>query len=126
MSLLVEIITPEAKLFSGKASYVHVSGSEGEFGVLPMHMNMISSLKIGNVRITSEDEKEHYSFVISDGFADVGQEKCIILVERAIDLEKADFEKLKLKLASLEKNLESNQGSNSISKEIEFLRAAIK
>lgn len=126
MSLLVEIITPEAKLYSDQASYVHICGSEGEFGVLPKHMNMISSLKTGIVRVTSEDEKELHSFVISDGFADVGQDKCIILVEKAIDLESANLDQLKLKLSNLEKSLEDGHTDNSIHKEIEFLRAALK
>lgn len=126
MSLLVEIITPEAKLYSDQASYVHICGSEGEFGVLPKHMNMISSLKTGIVRVTSEDEKELHSFVISDGFADVGQDKCIILVEKAINLATANIEQLKSKLSQLEETLENGQTNIIASKEIEFLRLAVK
>lgn len=125
MSLLVEIITPEARLFSGNATYVQVPGSEGEFGVLSLHMKMISSLKCGLVKITTEDEKESFSFAVSEGFAEVGQHKCAILVERALDLSKINSDELKSKLSSLEKLSSDHPDDESISAEIQLIKIAL-
>ncbi len=56
----LEIITPEAKLFSGEAHSVQLPGANGSFQVLNNHAPVISSLTKGIVRVELSDNKESY------------------------------------------------------------------
>lgn len=56
--MLLEIITPEKKLFAGKADAVQLPGKDGSFQVLNGHAPIISALAKGNVKIDlSADHK---------------------------------------------------------------------
>ena len=52
--MILEIITPEKKLFEGNISSVKIPGSDGEFEILNNHAPIISSLISGEVRIITE------------------------------------------------------------------------
>ena len=76
----VQLITPEKILFEGEAAYVQVPGAEGEFGVLPGHMNFVSTLKEGTVEVdVAGGEKK--SFPVKGGVAEISPERCTLLVE---------------------------------------------
>ena len=49
--MFLEIVSPEATLFSGEVSSVTLPGSEGEFQILENHASIVSTLTKGNVRI---------------------------------------------------------------------------
>ena len=49
--LILEIVTPEAKTFSGEVDMVVLPGVEGELGILPMHVPLMTQLLPGEVRI---------------------------------------------------------------------------
>ena len=49
--LHLRIISPSRTEYDGYASMVVLPGSEGDFGVLPYHMPIIASLKIGKIQI---------------------------------------------------------------------------
>lgn len=75
--MLLEIISPEKKLFSGDASSVTVPGSSGMFQVLNNHAPIISTLKKGTVKVeTAEGEK---SFEINGGVVEVLNNKVVVL-----------------------------------------------
>ena len=59
-----------------------VPGSEGEFGVLPKHVSLLSALKTGGLRYKTPDGKEGHVF-ISGGFADVNNDVLTVLAESA-------------------------------------------
>ncbi len=75
----VKLITPEKTLFEGDASYVQVCGSQGEFGVMPNHAPLVSSLKEGNIAIelASGEKKEFY---VRSGVAEVRDNNVTLLV----------------------------------------------
>jgi len=81
-SFMVEIITPEGKLFSGECLQVDVPGSEGRMGILAAHMNFVSSLIPGLVEISLNDNATK-KLVVADGIVEVNSGKCVILVEQA-------------------------------------------
>jgi F-type H+-transporting ATPase subunit epsilon len=90
--LMVEIVTPERLVFSGKVEEVTVPGSEGEFGVLRGHAALLSSVDIGALSLTQEGKKRN--FAVADGYVEVTATKVTILVESAersdmIDKERA-------------------------------------
>jgi F-type H+-transporting ATPase subunit epsilon len=50
-TLRLEIVTPEAKTFSDDVDSVVIPGSEGEFGVLPQHVALMTEMVPGELRI---------------------------------------------------------------------------
>ena len=78
--MLLEIITPDKKLFSGEIKSVKLPGTAGSFGVLKDHAPLISSLKKGNVKVVDE-QKQNHSFAIKGGVIEVLKNKIIVLAE---------------------------------------------
>ncbi len=90
----LEILTPEAKLFEGNASYVQVPGIDGQLGVLDNHAPLITSLGEGSIRIKSDGQPElikedrlgsasdcDYAFDVNGGTVEVLNNKVVILAE---------------------------------------------
>ncbi len=80
-NFLLEIITPSRKLLSLNAEELTAPGELGEFGILPGHMHFFSLLRAGEVSYKSGSEKGRIA--ISRGYAEVGPDKTILLVDSA-------------------------------------------
>jgi F-type H+-transporting ATPase subunit epsilon len=78
--MLIEILTPEATLFEGEATFVYLPGSDGSLGLLNRHAPLISSLKKGTVRLKDQHGKEQ-KFEVKGGTVEVNSNKVIILVD---------------------------------------------
>ena len=76
----VEIITPDQSLLEGDASAVTVPGIDGSLGILNNHAPLITALKKGAVKVTSDDGQENL-FEIRGGVAEILNNKLIILAE---------------------------------------------
>jgi F-type H+-transporting ATPase subunit epsilon len=86
----VDIVSQEAKLFSGKGELIAVPGMMGELGITPGHAQLLTALKPGPVRIVNGDEQEIY--YVSGGFVEVQPFKVTVLAdiaERAADLDES-------------------------------------
>jgi F-type H+-transporting ATPase subunit epsilon len=86
----VDIVSQEAKLFSGKGELIAVPGMMGELGITPGHAQLLTELKPGPVRIVNGDEQEIY--YVSGGFVEVQPFKVTVLAdiaERAADLDES-------------------------------------
>ena len=84
-TFLFELITPNKNLVSGEFDMVVVPGEEGDFGVLPHHSNLISQIRPG-VLNTYKNDKIDKSFFLYSGFAEVSDNKLIVLSETAFDI----------------------------------------
>ena len=51
--MILEIVSPEATLFSGEVTSVSVPGINGEFQMLNNHAAVVSILQKGNVKISA-------------------------------------------------------------------------
>ena len=80
-----ELITPSKNLISGDFDMVVVPGEEGDFGVLPHHSNLISQISPGILN-TYKNNKIDESFFLYSGFAEVSNNKLIVLSETAFDI----------------------------------------
>jgi F-type H+-transporting ATPase subunit epsilon len=80
--LLLEIVTPEAKTFSGEVDMVVLPGVEGELGVLPMHVPLMTQLLPGEVRILQDGKQTE--LVVGTGFVEVSQTHVSILTDMAM------------------------------------------
>ncbi|MDR2696627.1 MAG: F0F1 ATP synthase subunit epsilon [Deltaproteobacteria bacterium] len=80
-ALQLEVVTPDKQVVSQAVDYVSAPGVEGEFGVLPHHVNLLSALAIGVLRFNADGKNRHV--FISGGFADVSANKVTVLAEAA-------------------------------------------
>ncbi len=80
--MILEILTPEKKLFSGEVYGVQLPGITGLFEVLNRHAPMVSALKAGKLKILKE-KNAVVTYTIQSGFAEVLNNKTTVLVEGA-------------------------------------------
>ena len=59
MPLQLEIVTPEARIFSDEVDAVVLPGTEGEMGVLPAHSSLVTALKRAQERLESIKHDSH-------------------------------------------------------------------
>jgi F-type H+-transporting ATPase subunit epsilon len=83
--MILEILTPEKKLYSGEVYGVQLPGISGLFEILDKHAPMVSALGKGNLKIL-KDKKEVESYSIHSGFVEVINNKATVLVEGAVEL----------------------------------------
>ena len=91
-----DLVSPENLIFNDEVGMIIVPGKDGDFGVLPGHSKVMSSLRPGRVMVYGEDKNLLKAFFVSGGFAEVNPEKCIILAESVNEintLEKSLVEK---------------------------------
>lgn len=58
--MTVHILTPDATLFSGEASYVGLPGSDGSLGIMNRHAALITTLQSGEVLVRTNDGEERF------------------------------------------------------------------
>ncbi len=90
-----ELVSPEKLLLSENVEMVVVPGVEGDFGVLPGHAPMISTVRPGVIHVFEGGAVKTRIFV-AGGFAEVTTERCTVLAEEAValnEIDRADVEK---------------------------------
>ena len=98
-----DLVSPENLIFNEEVGMIIVPGKDGDFGVLPGHSKLMSSLRPGRIMIYSEDKNLLKSFFVSGGFAEVNSEKCIILAESVDDMSVLDKSIIQNSIQDLEK-----------------------
>ena len=78
--MIIEIITPDRKVYEGEIRSVRVPGKKGSFQVLKDHAPIISTLEKGNVYIIDKADSKHV-FEIDGGVIEVRMNKIILLSE---------------------------------------------
>ena len=83
-TIRLSIVTPNGMIFDDDVKSVTLPGKEGEFGVLPGHSSLVSSLTVGVIVI----EKENYSeaIAINWGHVKVSEVAVDVLVDGAVAL----------------------------------------
>ncbi len=84
-TLKLDIVTPEGKIFSNNVKSVTLPGSEGEFGVLPGHVGIVTTLNSGVIEIEKQDGRKEI-VAINWGYAKVDEASVDILAEGAVDI----------------------------------------
>ena len=104
----LDIVTPMKIIYSAKVSSFSAPGVEGGFQVLKSHAPLLAGLTIGEIKLTDTAGKEH-SYATSGGFAEVHEDKVILLAETAEDAEHIDFERASASLQRAQERLSSKQ-----------------
>jgi len=103
-TVLFELVTPERLLLSDQVEMVVVPGTEGDFGVLPGHAPLISTIRPGTIEIY-EGRTVRQRIFISGGIAEVTPERCTVLADEAMPRDALDRVAIETELQASEANL---------------------
>lgn len=80
----VDVVSAEEQIFSGEATFVVLPGENGELGILPQHIPLITRIRPGEVRITRADNGQDESIVVAGGVLEVQPDVVTVLADTAI------------------------------------------
>ncbi len=78
--MILEIWTPEKKLYSGEVQGVQLPGIDGLFEILDKHAPLVSALGVGKVKVLKKGLADE-TFTIQGGFVEVINNQATVLVE---------------------------------------------
>lgn len=79
-TMILEIITPDKKVYSGKVKLVQLPGSKGAFEIMNNHAPIISTLEKGKIKVEEETGDTLY-FDVEGGIVENKDNKIIVLAE---------------------------------------------
>ena len=104
MPFTLEIVTPDARVYSDTIDTVVIPTVEGEVGILPGHIPLLAQIEHGELRVTKGSTFQ--LLAVSGGFVEVEGDRVHILAEHAITEEKIDEKVVEEALKRAEKELE--------------------
>jgi len=121
-----ELVSPERLLLSELVEMVVIPGSEGNFGVLPGHAPLISTIRPGVIEVY-EGRTVAKRLFVAGGIAEVTPERCTVLADAAMPPEALDRGSLEIELQTLQGNLPSlrDQVARAVGAERERLLAEL-
>ena len=87
-TLRLEIVTPETKAYSEDVEMVTLTGSEGELGIYPKHVPLLTTLVPGELR-SRKDGRDTY-LAVGEGFVEVTNDSVSVLTDMALASEQID------------------------------------
>ncbi len=87
-TLKLEIVTPEAKIYSEEVEMVTLPGVEGEMGIYPMHVPLMTQVVCGEL-IARKGGQDHF-LAIGEGFAEITGDHVAVMTDMAIKAENID------------------------------------
>lgn len=101
--LTLELVTPVKQVLSETVDEVTAPGTMGQFGVLPGHTPMLTTLEVGELCYRKGDQT--YYVAVNWGYVEIEDDRVIILVETAEAEDEIDLERAKAALGRAEKAL---------------------
>ncbi|MCF3651414.1 ATP synthase F1 subunit epsilon [Synoicihabitans lomoniglobus] len=124
MPLTLEIVTPEARVYSDTIDNVVIPTVEGEIGILPGHLPLLSQVLDGELRVTKGTNVE--ALIVGDGFVQVQGDKVSVLAEHAIEESAIDQDAVEKACARAQLALEEAKNSKIDPAEIERLESVVR
>jgi len=122
MALTLEIVTPEARVYSDAVDTVVIPTVEGEIGILPGHIPLLTQVEAGELRVLKNGKTE--LLAVGNGFAEIDGDKVSILAESAISEEKIDLDAAEKAMQRAEEAL---RGKDSLdAAEVERLESIVR
>ena len=116
----INIITPTETLEYTNVEYLRAPSTEGLFGVLPGHIPSIIALDIGEIKISTSDKALY--FATSGGFADINNDKIVLVLETAEESSQIDLKRAEKSLDRSKKYLDDK--SNNINRALDSIKRA--
>lgn len=104
MPLQLDIVTPEKRVFSEEVDSVTLPGSEGELGILPQHIPLVTALKPGELVYAKEGKHQHYA--VGTGFVEVTGQRVSVLTDMAMGEGEIDEQAVEAALKRAQERLE--------------------
>lgn len=108
MPLTLEIVTPEAKVYSDTIDSVVIPTTTGEIGILPGHIPLLTQIEAGELRVSKGAVTQWLA--IGGGFAEIEGDVVRVLAETAITEEKIDENAVEAALKRAEAELKDAKG----------------
>ncbi|WP_419572059.1 F0F1 ATP synthase subunit epsilon [Rheinheimera sp.] len=89
MTVQLDVVSAEERIFSGLVESIQVTGSEGELGILPGHIPLLTGIKPGMVRIVKQAGEEQLLYV-AGGVLEVQPHAITVLADVAVRAEDLD------------------------------------
>jgi len=109
-----ELVSPAKLLKSAEVDMVVVPGTEGDFGVLPLHAPVVSTLRTGIIEVHDEGDTER--LLVVGGFAEVNSAGLTILAEIAKPLSEVDIASYEAELKDLQEDVQDAKDEESRSR----------
>jgi len=106
-TFLLEIVTPERKVYEQEVNMIIVRGVEGELGILPNHIPLVTPLKIAPLEAKKSGGTD--TIAVSGGFMEVRKNKVVILAESAELPGEIDVDRAKAAKDRAQKRLQARQ-----------------
>ena len=119
--LKLEMVTPYKRVLSEEVDEVTAPGTTGEFGVLPDHTSLLTTLKVGELTYKQGGETLHVA--VNWGYVEVEDNVMTVLVETAEPADQIDVERAKEALGRAEEALKK---LSSEDKEFKIMAAALE
>lgn len=116
-SFLLEIVTPERKVYADDVNMIVAKGVAGELGILPNHIPLVTPLRIASLKIKKGTNDQYVA--VNGGFMEVRKDKVVILAESAELPQDIDVERAQAAKNRAEDRLEAKKD------EIDFRRAEL-
>ena len=96
-----DLVSPEKLLLSTEAALVVVPGTDGNIGVMPRHMPLLTSLQPGLIDVYESRDGVAHRLFVAGGFCEVTPERCTVLAEAATPVSELD-------LATIDKQIQDS------------------
>jgi len=117
MTVHCDVVSAEAKIYSGLVESLTATGTEGEMGIQYGHAPLLTALKPGAVKIVKQDGKEEILYV-SGGYLEVQPNLITLMADTAVRAKDVD------EAAALEAQKEAEKALANKTGEFEYSRAA--
>ena len=87
-TLKLEIVTPETTAYSEDVNMVTLPGSEGELGVYPNHVPLLTTLKPGELRVLKDGRET--ALAVGEGFVEIKADAVSVLTDMALESTQID------------------------------------
>jgi F-type H+-transporting ATPase subunit epsilon len=122
MPLTLEIVTPEARVYSDVIETVVIPTVEGEIGILPGHIPLLTQVQAGELRVSKNGRTEYLA--VGNGFAEIDGDKVSVLAESAIDEAKIDEDAVEKAQTRAEEALRNRESMDPA--EVERLEGVVR
>ncbi len=111
-TLRLEIVTPEAKAYSEDVEMVVLPGMDGELGVYPQHVPLLTTLKPGELRVFKGGTQT--SLAVGEGFAEITGDSISVLTDMALESSTIDEAAAEEAVARAQAAMKEDHGAEEV------------
>jgi F-type H+-transporting ATPase subunit epsilon len=111
-TLKLEIVTPEEKIYSEDVNMVTLPGAEGELGVYPKHVPLLTTLKPGELRVVQDGRET--AMAVGEGFVEIKADAVSVLTYLALESTSFDEAAAEAAVARAQAAMKEDHGAEEV------------